>query len=53
VVLEVEEVTAVLGWGESSKGSTTTARELSQVAAAAASPFLRLSEHGEEKRKEM
>jgi hypothetical protein len=39
--------------GESSRGSTTAAHELSQVAAAAASPFLRLGEHGEEKRKGM
>jgi hypothetical protein len=31
----------------------TVARELGQVVAAAASPFLRLSEHDEEKRKGM
>jgi hypothetical protein len=36
-----------------SRGSTAAARELGQVVAAAASPFLRLGEHGKEKRKGM
>jgi hypothetical protein len=38
-------------WGESSRGSTAATRELIQVAAMVAAPFLCLSEHGEEKRK--